>query len=380
MSRRSTGPVRRGPVRRGPIRRGPWCAAVALAGGLARAARADEGGAVLELAPGPGTEDAIGAGRHVLWVAGDEEYRSEEALPELARLLALRHGFRCTVVFSIDPETGEIDPNERTHLPGLARVRDADLLVIATRFRAPSDAAMEALDAYLRAGRPVVGLRTATHAFRFPPDSRWARYSDGYDGEEEGWRGGFGRVVLGERWIGHHGRHGAEGTRGALAPGAARHPILRGVDPGEVWSPTDVYAVRLPLPAGTTPLLLGVVLDGTARDAPPKEGDTPLMPIAWTRTYRVPGGAPGRAFTATIGAAQDLVAPGTRRLLVQGCVWALGLEEEIPTEGLDVRPVGPYAPSPFGFGRHRRGVRPSDLAHLAQDARRPVGGSGTGEN
>src|SRR5690606_30692871 len=79
--------------------------------------------------------DGPGAGKHVVLVAGDEEYRSEEALPMLARLLAVHHGFRCTVLFATDRETGAIEPKEQTHVPGLEAVDDADLLVLFLRFR-----------------------------------------------------------------------------------------------------------------------------------------------------------------------------------------------------------------------------------------------------
>ena len=79
--------------------------------------------------------DGPGAGKHIVLIAGDEEYRSEEALPMLGKLLSIRHGFRCTVLFSIDKETGAIDPNEQTHIPGLAALADADLAIVFLRFR-----------------------------------------------------------------------------------------------------------------------------------------------------------------------------------------------------------------------------------------------------
>ena len=80
-----------------------------------------------------------GAGKHVVLISGDEEYRSEEALPQLGKILATHHGFRCTVLFAIDPETGFIDPNVNDNIPGLANLDSADLMVIFTRFRALPD-------------------------------------------------------------------------------------------------------------------------------------------------------------------------------------------------------------------------------------------------
>ena len=139
---------------------------VAAWAGAAAAADADAGPAWLSLPGGSGP----GQGKRIVLVSGDEEYRSEEALTQLARILADRHGFDCTVLYAIDPETGEIDPNYQTNIPGLERLREADLMVIATRFRNPPDEQMKEIDDYLRRGGPVVGLRTATHAFDIPKD------------------------------------------------------------------------------------------------------------------------------------------------------------------------------------------------------------------
>ena len=76
-----------------------------------------------------------GAGIHVVLIAGDEEYRSEEALPMLAKILSVHHGFRCTVLFSTDPETGAIDADNQVHTPHLETLADADLVILALRFR-----------------------------------------------------------------------------------------------------------------------------------------------------------------------------------------------------------------------------------------------------
>ncbi len=81
-----------------------------------------------------------GYGRHIVFVSGDEEYRSEEALPMLAKIMAVRHGFKCTVLFAQDPENpGIVNPQVLNHIPGLEALRTADLIVIATRFRALPD-------------------------------------------------------------------------------------------------------------------------------------------------------------------------------------------------------------------------------------------------
>ena len=311
---------------------------------------------VFEGARGPGR------GKRIVLVSGDEEYRSEEALPQLARILAERHGFRCVVLFAIDPDRGTINPNITTNIPGLEHLREADLLLIATRFRDLPDAQMKHVDDYLQSGRPVVGMRTATHAFR-PSSATYRRYS--FDSRVEGWEGGFGRRVLGETWIDHHGAHGKQGTRGVAAPGQARHPILRGIVPGSIFGPTDVYRVRLPLPEDSTPIVLGEVTESLDPNSKAVEGplNNPMMPIAWTKTYALESGRRGRVFTTTMGAAEDLLAEGTRRMLVNAVYWALGMEGRIPAKS-DVRLVGEYRPSAFGFRRLEDwlpGKRPSDL-------------------
>ena len=307
--------------------------------------------------------DGPGKGKRVVLVSGDEEYRSEEALTQLAKILAKHHGFDCTVLYAIDPTTGEISPNEQKNIPGLEALRKADLMVIATRFRNLPDEQMKEIDDYLRAGKPVVGMRTATHAFNLPKDSPFHHYTWNQQGEKM--PQGFGRHVLGETWINHHGHHGHESTRGLIAPDAKDHPIVRGIKDGDIWGPTDVYGVRLPLPGDSQVLVLGQVLEGMTPDAKPVEGsdakkNDPMMPIAWTKTYSIEGGPKGRVFTTTMGAATDLAAEGTRRLLVNGCYWALGLEDQIPSAA-NVAVVGTFEPSPFRTNGYKPGVKPADL-------------------
>lgn len=298
-----------------------------------------------------------GAGHKIVLISGDEEYRSEEALPQLGKILAVRHGFDCRVVFSINPETGEIDPNNRGNIPGLEALADADLMIIATRFRDLPDAQMRHIDDYIRSGRPVIGLRTATHGFNMQPSSSYAHYT--WNSET----GGFGREILGETWVAHHGHHGQESTRGIVAPGMEDHPIVRGIEPKTIWGPTDVYRVRLPLPEGCEPIVLGAVLAGMSPTDEPVENEKndPLMPIGWTRTFEE-SDKPSRVFATTMGAATDLEAEGTRRMLVNAVYWTLGLESKIPESGTDVRLVGPFDPTPFGFEGFVKGVRPGDHA------------------
>jgi type 1 glutamine amidotransferase len=300
--------------------------------------------------------DGPGKGKHIVLVAGDEEYRSEEALPQLGKILAKHHGFKCTVLFPIG-DNGAIDPN-KSNIPGLEALDSADLLVIFTRFRDLPDEQMQHLVDYIESGRPIVGIRTATHAFNTKSE-KFGKYT--WTSKEQGYEQGFGRQVLGETWISHHGQHGKQSTRGIIAPGNADHPILRGIKDGDIWGPSDVYGVRLPLPGDSQPLVLGQVLTGMKFDDPPAEGkvNDPMMPIAWTKTYTGKAGKPARVFTSTIGAANDLTAEGTRRLLVNACFWAVGLEDKIPDRS-NVAVVGDYQPSNFSFNGFKRGVMPAD--------------------
>lgn len=304
----------------------------------------------------------------VVLVSGDEEYRSEEALPALARVLACRHALRCVVLFALDPATGEINPDRRDHLPGLEHLEGADLLVIATRFRELRDADMARVDAYVESGRPILGLRTSTHAFRLGEASAFRRYSWDFEPGESAdvalaaWRGGFGRHVLGETWVAHHGDHGRQGTRGLIV--APEHPIARGLASRVVFGPTDVYAVR-DLPGDAEVIVRGLVVEGLSADAPAASGriNDPAMPLAWARRTPVPG-APGserRVFTTTMGAATDLREEGTRVMLVNAVYWLLGWEDEIPAEGCGAALVGAFEPTDFGFGGFRRGVTPGTL-------------------
>src|SRR5262245_173410 len=196
--------------------------------------------------------DGIGKGKHAVFISGDEEYRSEEALPQLARILARHHGFTCTVLFAIDPKTGTINPNVNDNIPGLEHLKSADLMVIFTRFRNLPDEQMKFVADYLNAGKPVVGLRTATHAFNNGGSKAYTRYS--WNSKKE-WEGGFGRHVLGETWVAHHGAHGSQATRGIIAPGEKDHPVVKGIQDGDVFGPSDVYTVRLPLPGDSKPLI-----------------------------------------------------------------------------------------------------------------------------
>lgn len=306
----------------------------------------------LSFDPKPGPE----AGKHVVFLAGDEEYRSEEGLPMLAKILSQRHGFRATVLLPVGSD-GVINPNDRTALPGAEALDSADLIVMLLRFRAYPEPIMKHLVAAFERGVPIVALRTSTHAFQYPANkSPYAQFNT------------FGPDVLGEGWVNHWGRHKQEATRGVIEPGAAGDPILRGVT--DVFGDTDVYEAY---PACDSKVLLrGQVVKGMKQADPPAEYkkrraidkqeqdiNGPMMAVAWTRCHRNPSGSTNRVFCTTMGAATDLANEGLRRLIVNAVYWGLGLE--VPARA-DVDFVDPFKPTMYGFNGFRKGVKPADLA------------------
>lgn len=299
-----------------------------------------------------------GRGKHIVFLAGDEEYRSEEGLPMLAQILAARHGFKCTVLFAINPADGTIDPLTLTNMPGMAALDAADLCVMGLRFRELPDAQMKHFVDYLNAGRPIIALRTSTHAFKYEVNkaSPYAKY----DWHSTVWPGGFGRQVLGETWVAHHGNHGRESTRGVIHEAFKGHPILRGV--ADLWGPTDVYAITQ-LPADAQVLVWGQVLAGMKPEAPPVAGpkNSPMMPLVWIRNYTGENGRTAKVLTTTMGAAVDLENEGLRRLLINAAYWAVGLEKKIPRRA-NAACVGEYQPGWFGYGKFKPGRKPRDLA------------------
>ena len=308
----------------------------------------------------------------IVLVSGDEEYRSEEALPQLAKILTKRHGFNTQVLFAQDPaKPGKINANYLHNIPGLESLASADLMVIFTRFRALPDEQMKHIDDYLKAGKPVIGIRTSTHAFNFKAEdtTSYRHYGNYYDGDDE-WKDGFGRLVLGEKWISHHGHHRHQSTVGLRASNAGNHPILNGINDGDVWAPSDVYGVRLPLPGDAQPLILGQVTNraGEYDENDPLYGmkstdneiakvnsgskkkdinvNDPMMPVAWTKSYQIPGGNKGQAFASTVGASTDMLSEGVRRMYVNAIYDLLG--KEVPSKA-DVNFVGDYKPTAFAF-------------------------------
>ena len=309
--------------------------------------------------------DGPGKGKHVVLISGDDEYRSEEAFPQLAKILSKHHGFKCTVLFSVDPATGFIKPNHDDkspdHTPGIEALKTADLAILGLRFRNLPDEQMQHFVDYVEAGKPIIGTRTSTHSFNIPKGSKFEKYTWTYGGQD--YPKGFGKQVLGETWISHHGVHGSQSTRGLIAQGQESHAILKGIKSGDIWGPSDVYGVTLPLPGDSQPLVMGQILKGMKFDDVPLEGpkNEPMMPVAWTKSYKSASGNVARIFTTTMGAATDLEAEGTRRLIVNATYWAVGMEAKIADKS-NVDLVGEYQPTKFGFGGFVKERKPADYA------------------
>ena len=298
-------------------------------------------------------KDGPGKGKHIVFLVGDEEYRSEDSMPQLAKILAVRHGFKCTVLFAMNKESGQIDPQTLDNIPGLEVLDTADLMVMFLRFRELPDEQMKHVIDYTNSGRPIVGLRTSTHAFNYRThkDSPYAKYS--FQSKDPD--GGYGRQVFGETWINHYGVHQKESTRGLIAEGMKEHPIVRGID--GIWGESDVYALTK-LAGDCKPLVMGQVLSGMNPDDKPNP-DKKLVPVAWTKTYTGEQGKTARVFTTTMGHSFDFKNEGFRRLLVNACYWTMGMESQIPAKG-NVDIVGQYEPNKIGMGKHKTGLKPSD--------------------
>jgi putative membrane-bound dehydrogenase-like protein len=292
-----------------------------------------------------------GAGKHIVFLAGDHEYRSEESLPALARLLAKHHGFKCTVLFNIDEATGEIVAGN-SNMPGIEVLEHADLAVFFLRFQNFPQEQMRHIDVYLNRAGPVVGLRTATHAFRSKNTDPFSKYS--YDSRDASYELGFGHQVLGQTWVGHYGKNHAQSTRITVVDDGKSHPILRGVK--DIWVRAGGYVGK---PTDGDILTLAQPLDGMTPDAP-ADVSKPPMPSEWTRTYKSASGHVGRVFTSLYGTSEDILNDGYRRMLINGCFWALGLEHSIRPD-LNISFVGRYQPNTFG-GAYARGIKPDAYA------------------
>jgi type 1 glutamine amidotransferase len=293
---------------------------------------------------------------HVVFVTGDEEYRSEESMPMLAKILHRDYGFQVTVCYALAKD-GSIDPNNLENVSGLEALGDADLLVMFTRFRKLPDDQLGRIVAFAESGKPMVGFRTATHAFRYGTGPHAAAM-------DEAWP----IKVFGQKWITHHGHFG-DGTERltdvTINPDFKDHPILQGVRPFQAYSWLYHVEGGGDAVSGTCQRLL---LGRAMKTSHANELDRyPISnPVAWTKTAPAASGLPVRVFFTTLGHPYDFKQESMRKLAINGILWALGMHDRIPPDGAKAEIVGEYAPNNSGFGnKFKTGRRPEAIGSTA---------------
>jgi type 1 glutamine amidotransferase len=234
---------------------------------------------------------------HAVLVLAENEYETGRTLPQFA-LEHLGKTFRVSIVHGSEKSPAD--------LPGIDALDEADVAVISVRRRPLLPAQLAVIRKFVERGKPIVGIRTASHAFS-PPIGK--KVPEGLAAWPE-----FDKDVLGGHYTGHHGA----GPKVALvlADGASAHPILRGVDLAELHGNGSLYKVR-PLAKTTTPLLIGSI------------PDKPAEPVAWINASK----AKGPVFYTSLGHPDDFKEPAFNRLLRNAIHWAAGLPIEADAKG-----------------------------------------------
>jgi len=298
-------------------------------------------------------EQGPGKGKHIVLIAADQEYRSEHALPMLAKILAKHHGFHCTVLFSLN-DNDEVDPTKKIrwedksashNIPGLEHLENCDLVILFSRLISLPLEQLEHIYRYLDSGKPIIGIRTANHGFI---DFEYKKDEKKID---------FGRDILGGTFMGHHGRWQQDSTRGIIVEQNANHPVLIGVT--DIWGTSDVYrtfAEGASLPEDCTPLVDGQPLMGRQHD----DAVNPrlvALPVAWVKSWTGNAGQSARVFHITMGSAQDFLSDGLRRMTVNATYWCMQIESAIDKRScVDI--VGQYNPPESGFDYKKLKISP----------------------
>jgi len=224
----------------------------------------------------------------VVFISAESEYGAADTLPGFAHELKTKYGLYCEIL------QGSTDRNskERDYISGMEALTNADSAVLFVRRRAFPAEQMKYFRHYLERGKPLVALRTASHAF----DTR----GNAPEGHVE-WRT-FDPEVLGGNYHGHYGS--GRITTVTVAPGAENHLILAGVKL-PFTSSGSLYET-MPLHKRTMPLLIGTI--------PDKEPE----PLAWTNVYKK-----SRIFYTSLGHKDDFDNPEFRKLLVNAVFWAM---------------------------------------------------------
>ncbi len=288
---------------------------------------------------------------HIVFVSGDEEYRSEESMPMLARLTKRELNAKVTVCYALD-STGIINPNNTDHISNLEALETADLMVIFTRYRTLPKNERDYIVNYAESGKPIVGFRTATHAFKYKDPSL------------EYWNNEWPTKVFGQQWITHHG-HFDDGKFPVtqIASLKSEHPILRGFNPFKAYS--WLYHVdggSWKLFGDSKPILQGHSLK-SKHEMEGRLDEFPLTnPVAWTKSYTGSSGKKAKVFFTTLGHPYDFKLPVVRRIALNGIFWALGKEDQIPLDGTNVSLDQPFEPNNSGFGTiYKPNLRPETI-------------------
>ncbi len=287
---------------------------------------------------------------HIVFVMGDEEYRSEESMPMLGKILHRELGAKISLCFPLD-SAGNINPNINNNISGLEALKTADLMVVFTRWRELPKHQAKMITDYAETGKPIVGFRTATHTFKYNKDSSMFYLNDEWPTK-----------VYGQQWITHHG-HFEDGNKpltSVYLKGETKTPILNGVQPFEAYS--WLYHVdggKWHLNGDSKPFLEGKALKSNHEKAG-KLDEYPLTnPVAWTKTYMTQSGKSARVFFTTLGHPYDFKDVSMRKLALNGIYWALGYEKKIPNTGVNADFVDPYNPNNSGFGeRYKKDMKP----------------------
>ncbi|MEX2216925.1 MAG: ThuA domain-containing protein [Phycisphaeraceae bacterium] len=299
-----------------------------------------------------------GNGKLIVLIAADQEYRSEQSMPMLAKILARHHGFDTTVLFSVN-EKNEVDPTMKIrwedktvmhNIPGLEHLDKADLIILFSRLVTLPEDQLGHIYKYLDSGKPIIGIRTANHGFI------------GFDYKKDGKKINFGEDVLGGSFRGHHGRWHQDSTRGIIVEENKDHPVLKGVS--DIWGPSDVYRTYKEgdnLPAVCTPLVYGQPLMGRKHD---DEINPKLiaLPVAWVKTWTGNTGKTARVFHTTMGSARDYESAGLRRLTINAAYWCLRMENQIDAQS-SVDIVGTFDPLESGFNYEKLKVVPRKVSY-----------------
>jgi nicotinamidase-related amidase/type 1 glutamine amidotransferase len=241
---------------------------------------------------------------HVVFLIAEDEYKTQTTLPPFAAKYLARD-YRVSFVFE-----STADKND---LPGTGVLDDADLLVVSARRRVLPRAQLAAVRRLVAAGKPVFGIRTASHAFAARPNTA---IPSGFDTWPE-----FDPEVLGGHYVGHY--KPEEKVAIATAPAAATHPILTGVDVSALVGNGSLYRVN-PLASSTTPLLIGTI------------AGQPAEPVLWTNV----SATGGRVVYTSLGHPDDFAEPAFQRLLRNAIDWTAGRDvaEKLETASTDPIP------------------------------------------